>query len=208
MPHACRRPSNAGIRRLALAIINAAKATADVRAVVEGAAPVSTDILESTLRGTDMAAPASDGQQADKQSGLRPSTRQAIQVSLAAALSSCRPIGVPDAVVLGCDRGVRHLRRHQFLGRPAPKAGSGCSDHAWRAMRHVGGHFVRRRSARLTRDHLLVPVLSFHFKDATYSLITFWITTTLALLYGLLGEFSLSVLMLRVEDTRLGPLSE
>ncbi len=38
----------------------------------------------------------------------------------------------------------------------------------------------------------------------TYSLMTFWITTMLALLYGLLGEFSLGVLMLRIEETAIG----
>jgi uncharacterized membrane protein YccC len=38
----------------------------------------------------------------------------------------------------------------------------------------------------------------------TYSLMTFWITTMLALLYGLLGEFSFGVLMLRIEETATG----
>jgi len=38
----------------------------------------------------------------------------------------------------------------------------------------------------------------------TYSLMTFWITTMLALLYGLLGEFSFGVLMLRIEETAIG----
>jgi uncharacterized membrane protein YccC len=38
----------------------------------------------------------------------------------------------------------------------------------------------------------------------TYSLMTFWITTMLALLYGLLGQFSFGVLMLRIEETAIG----
>jgi uncharacterized membrane protein YccC len=38
----------------------------------------------------------------------------------------------------------------------------------------------------------------------TYSLMTFWITTMLALLYGLLGEFSFGVLLLRIEETAIG----
>jgi uncharacterized membrane protein YccC len=45
---------------------------------------------------------------------------------------------------------------------------------------------------------------AFYFKDVTYSLMTFWITTMLALLYGLLGEFSFSVLLLRIEETAIG----
>jgi uncharacterized membrane protein YccC len=45
---------------------------------------------------------------------------------------------------------------------------------------------------------------AFYFKGVTYSLMTFWITTMLALLYGLLGEFSYGVLMQRIEETALG----
>ncbi len=45
---------------------------------------------------------------------------------------------------------------------------------------------------------------AFYFITVTYSLMTFWITTMLALLYGLLGEFSFGVLMLRIEETAIG----
>jgi hypothetical protein len=45
---------------------------------------------------------------------------------------------------------------------------------------------------------------AFYFMTVTYSLMTFWITTMLALLYGLLGEFSVGVLMLRIEETAIG----
>jgi len=45
---------------------------------------------------------------------------------------------------------------------------------------------------------------SFYCMTVTYSLMTFWITTMLALLYGLLGQFSFGVLMLRLEETAIG----
>jgi uncharacterized membrane protein YccC len=45
---------------------------------------------------------------------------------------------------------------------------------------------------------------AFYFMTVTYSLMTFWITTMLALLYGLLGQFSFGVLMLRIEETAIG----
>ena len=45
---------------------------------------------------------------------------------------------------------------------------------------------------------------AFYFMTVTYSLMTFWITTMLALLYGLLGEFSFGVLLLRIEETAIG----
>ena len=38
----------------------------------------------------------------------------------------------------------------------------------------------------------------------TYSLMTFWISTMLALLYGLLGEFTVPLLLLRIEETAVG----
>ena len=38
----------------------------------------------------------------------------------------------------------------------------------------------------------------------TYSLMTFWISTMLALMYGLLGEFTYSLLLLRIEETAIG----
>ena len=193
-------PGNAAIRRLALAIINAAKATADVRAIVEGAAPVSTDVAP---------APASDGdgQQADKQSsGLRPSTRQAIQVSLAAAL----------AIVAG------------QLVSPTRWFWAVIATFVIFAGTNSWGETLTKGWQRLIGTMLGVPCgmlvatlfagnqlgslvmifvclfCAFYFKDVTYSLMTFWITTMLALLYGLLGQFSLSVLMLRIEETAIG----
>jgi uncharacterized membrane protein YccC len=38
----------------------------------------------------------------------------------------------------------------------------------------------------------------------TYSLMTFWISTMLALMYGLLGQFTFSLLLLRIEETAVG----
>jgi uncharacterized membrane protein YgaE (UPF0421/DUF939 family) len=45
---------------------------------------------------------------------------------------------------------------------------------------------------------------AFYFMKLAYSWMTFWITTMLALLYGLLGEFSYSLLLLRIEETAVG----
>ncbi len=193
-------PGNAAIRRLALAIINAAKATADVRAIVEGAAPLSTDAAP---------APASDGdgQQADKQSsGLRPSTRQAIQVSLAAAL----------AIVAG--QLVSPTRWFwaviaAFVIFAGTNSWGETLTKGWQRL--IGtmlgvpcGMLVATLFAGNQLGSLVMIFVclfcAFYFKDVTYSLMTFWITTMLALLYGLLGQFSLSVLMLRIEETAIG----
>lgn len=193
-------PGNAAIRRLALAIINAAKATADVRAIVEGAAPVSTDVAP---------APASDGdgQQADKQSsGLRPSTRQAIQVSLAAALAiAAGQLVSPTRWFWAVIAAFVIFAGTNSWGETLTKG--------WQRL--IGtmlgvpcGMLVATLFAGNQLGSLVMIFVclfcAFYFKDVTYSLMTFWITTMLALLYGLLGEFSFSVLMLRIEETAIG----
>ncbi|BBY22834.1 hypothetical protein MSTO_30390 [Mycobacterium stomatepiae] len=45
---------------------------------------------------------------------------------------------------------------------------------------------------------------AFYFMTITHSLMTFWITTMLALLYGLMGQFSFGVFLLRIEETAIG----
>ncbi len=45
---------------------------------------------------------------------------------------------------------------------------------------------------------------AFYFMKVTYSLMTFWISTMLALMYGLLGEFTFGLLLLRIEETAIG----
>jgi hypothetical protein len=90
-PSAADDPGKAAVRRLALAIINAATATAEVRAIAEGATTRTSGALERT----DSAPPASDSVGPDaggatgeqQRKGLRPTTRQAIQVSVAASLA-------------------------------------------------------------------------------------------------------------------------
>ena len=54
--------------------------------------------------------------QEQRRAGLLPTTKQAIQVAVAASLAIVvGEAGIPVALVLGGDRRVRHLRRHQHL---------------------------------------------------------------------------------------------
>ena len=80
-PTAADDPVTAAVRRLALAIINAATATAEVRAIVEGAHSAPPPVAESVGADDDVAADEPQG------TGLRQTTRQAIQVSVAASLA-------------------------------------------------------------------------------------------------------------------------
>jgi uncharacterized membrane protein YgaE (UPF0421/DUF939 family) len=203
-------PGSAAVRRLALAIINAATATSDVRAIVDRAA------TDGALESTDSERPpASDGAPPDapaepaeeaQPAGLLPTTRQAIQVAVAASL----------AIVAG------------ELMSPARWYWAVIAAFVIFAGTNSWGETLTKGWQRLLGTLLGVPCgvlvatllagdrtaalagifvclfCAFYFMTVTYSLMTFWITTMLALLYGLLGQFSFGVLMLRIEETALG----
>ncbi|EFG78246.1 hypothetical protein HMPREF0591_1848, partial [Mycobacterium parascrofulaceum ATCC BAA-614] len=190
-----------------LAIINAATATSDVRAVVERAA--AGGALD---RGDSERPPASDSAPGDApaeeppEEGLRPTTRQAIQVAVAASL----------AIVTG------------ELVSPARWYWAVIAAFVIFAGTNSWGETLTKGWQRLLGTLLGVPCgvvvatllagdktaalagifvclfCAFYFMTVTYSLMTFWITTMLALLYGLLGQLSFGVLMLRIEETALG----
>lgn len=197
----------AAVRRLALAIANAATATSEVRAIVEGAA--AGDTAELAAAGPTPAGEAPDvGETAGAQQprGLLPTTRQAIQVAVAASL----------AIVAG------------ELVSPARWYWAVIAAFVIFAGTNSWGETLTKGWQRLLGTVLGVPsgilvatllsgdktaslvaifvclFCAFYFMTVTYSLMTFWITTMLALMYGLLGEFSFGVLMLRIEETAIG----
>jgi uncharacterized membrane protein YccC len=194
-------PGDVAVRRLALAIINAATATAEVRARVEAATG------RTPPPASDSVAPAAeDAACAQEDSGLRQTTRQAIQVSVAASL----------AIVVG------------ELVSPSRWFWAVIAAFVIFAGTNSWGETLTKGWQRLLGTMLGVPsgvlvatlfsgdttaslvaifvclFCAFYFMTVTYSLMTFWITTMLALLYGLLGEFSFGVLLLRIEETAIG----
>lgn len=204
-------PGSAAVRRLALAIINAATATSDVRAIVDRAA--TGDVaLESTDSerppASDGAPPDAPAEPADEEppQGLRPTTRQAIQVAVAASL----------AIIAG--ELVSHARWYwaviaAFVIFAGTNSWGETLTKGWQRMLGtllgvpcgvlVATLLAGDKTAALAGIFLCL-FCAFYFMTVTYSLMTFWITTMLALLYGLLGQFSFGVLMLRIEETALG----
>lgn len=190
------------VRRLALAIINAASATAEVRAIVEGGAASKARALQDD---ESVPPPASGGAE-PTQPGLLPTTRQAIQVAVAASLAILTGELVSPArwywaviaafvIFAGTNSWGETLTKgwQRLLGT---MLGVPC------------GVLVATLFAGNTAASLIAIFVclfgAFYFMTVTYSLMTFWITTTLALLYGLLGQFSFGVLMLRIEETAIG----
>jgi uncharacterized membrane protein YccC len=186
------------VRRLALAIINAARATAEVRAIVEGAAA-------GRAAAPPPASPPPPAPGASEP-GLRPTTRQAIQVSVAASLAILTGELVSPArwywaviaafvIFAGTNSWGETLTKgwQRLLGT---LLGVPCGV-------LVATLFEGDTTASLVAIFVCL-FCAFYFMTVTYSLMTFWITTTLALLYGLLGQFSFGVLMLRIEETAIG----
>jgi uncharacterized membrane protein YgaE (UPF0421/DUF939 family) len=195
------QPSTAGadpaVRRLALAIIATATATSEVRALVEQA-----------VSETSAAAASDGGESADEQrrDGLLPTTKQAIQVAVAASL----------AIVVG--EAISPSRWYwaviaAFVIFAGTNTWNETLTKGWArligtALGVPAGVLVATLvSGNKTTSLVLIFVCVFcslYFFKVAYSLMTFWITTMLALLYGLLGEFSYGILLLRIEETAIG----
>ena len=188
---------NPAVRRLALAIIATASAASEVRALVEQA------VTETS------AAPSSDSDESDdeqRRAGLLPTTKQAIQVALAASL----------AIVVGELVSPSHWYWAviaAFVIFAGTNTWNETITKGWArligtALGVPAGMLV---AAVVSGNHTASLVLIFvcvfcslySFRFA-YSLMTFWITTMLALLFGLLGEFSYGLLLLRLEETAIG----
>ncbi len=195
-------PADLPVRRLALAIVETAQATADVRALVQR---VETRAALQLGNGKPAAKPeAVDEPQV--QPTLRPTTRQAIQVAVAAAL----------AIVVG--EAVSPARWFwaviaAFVVFAGTNSWAETVSKGWQRLLGTvlgvptGVLVATLVSGDKTASLVMIFVClfcAFYFMKVTYSLMTFWITTMLALLYGLLGEFSFSLLLLRIEETAIG----
>jgi hypothetical protein len=207
-PTAADGPGQAAVRRLALAIINAATATAEVRAIVERATTGALASADNTPPpASDSVGPEADSDVGEQQdSGLQQTTRQAIQVAVAASLAIITGELVSPSrwywaviaafvIFAGTNSWGETLTKGwqrlvgTMLGVPCGVL--------------VATLFAGNKTASLAAIFVCL-FCAFYFMTVTYSLMTFWITTMLALLYGLLGEFSFGVLMLRIEETAIG----
>ncbi|MDD4867273.1 MAG: FUSC family protein, partial [Mycobacterium sp.] len=199
-------PGTAAVRRLALAIINAAAAAAEVGTRVERVSAAMAG--GRTYAANTDNAPAIENPDAGGQprKGLLPTTRQAIQVSVAASL----------AIVAG--EVVSPARWYwaviaAFVIFAGTNSWGETLTKGWQRLAGTAlGVPCGMVVATLVSGKTVVSVLlvfvclfcAFYFMTVSYSLMILWITTMLALLYGLLGEFSVDVLLLRIEETALG----
>ena len=184
------------MRRLALAIVDTANATAEVRKRIERVAAEAAEHPEPL---------APSGEQQFRP-GLLPSTRQAIQVAVAAAL----------AIVVGEAISPSHWYWAviaAFVIFVGTNSWAETLDKGWqRLLGTVLGVPSGVLVATLVSGNTIASLVmifvcifcAFYFMKVTYSLMTFWISTMLALMYGLLGEFTFGLLLLRIEETAVG----
>jgi uncharacterized membrane protein YccC len=186
------------MRRLAMAIVESAEATADIRAIVE-----RVETRAAMDLGDDKPALQPEPR---VQPTMLPTTRQAVQMAVAAAL----------AIVIG--EAVSPSRWFwaviaAFVVFAGTNSWAETVSKGWQRLLGTilgvpSGVLVATLVSGNTAASLVLIFVclfcAFYFMKLTYSLMTFWISTMLALLYGLLGEFSLRLLLLRIEETAIG----
>ncbi len=197
-------PSQGAVRRLGLAIVAAATATTEVRELIGDATaappdPDNNDVVQPVPEDT-----AADG--GPGEAGLAPTTRQAIQVSIAASL----------AIVTGELVSPLHWYWAVIAAFVVFAGTNSWGETLTKGWQRLLGTVLGVPCGVLVAtvvagDRVFSVVMIFaclffavYFMQVTYSLMTFWITTMLALLYGLLGKFTFGVLMLRIEETAIG----
>jgi uncharacterized membrane protein YgaE (UPF0421/DUF939 family) len=192
-------PVDLPVRRLMLAIIDTAKATAEVRVRMER---VATAAAAQAVIPTP---PDTDSEQQFRP-GLHQATRQAVQVAVAAAL----------AIVIG--EAVSPSRWYwaviaAFVIFAGTNSWAETLNKGWQRLLGTvlgvpSGVLVATLVSGDTYASLVMIFVclfcAFYFMKVFYSLMTFWISTMLALMYGLLGEFTFSLLLLRIEETAIG----
>ncbi|QLL08270.1 FUSC family protein [Mycobacterium vicinigordonae] len=191
------------VRRLAMSIIAAATATSEARTQVE---QVADDAGQDREPDDEHLEPDAESDAEPAAARLRPTTRQAIQASVAAALAIIAGDQVsPDrwywaviaafVVFAGTNTWGESLTKgwQRLLGTAL---GVPCG-------MMVATLFAGDEVASLVMVFVCL-FCAFYFMQVTQSLMAFWITTMLALLYGLMGQFSVDVLVLRIEETAIG----
>jgi hypothetical protein len=143
---------------------------------------------------------------ADEPKGLPLSTREAVQVGLASSL----------AIVVG--QLVSPARWYwavltAFLVFAGTSSRGDVLSRGWqRTVGTIGGVLAGMGLAVLVSGHELLALLlmfgciffALYLVRISQTLMAFWITAVLALLYGLIGQFSVQTLVLRVEETAVG----
>jgi uncharacterized membrane protein YccC len=188
------------VRRLAAAAADLGTATLTMQHDMDvPAAPEPVDELEA----------AEEPEEPDEQPGLQPTTRTAIQVAVAGTVAILvGGLVAPGqwfwAVITAFVVFVGANSRGELLVR------------AWsRTAGTLGGVIAGVVVASLVTGHVVLQgavvlvcvFLAFYLLPVSYGLMTFFVTTMLGVLYGLLGRFSVAFLEVRLLETVIGAVA-
>jgi uncharacterized membrane protein YccC len=146
------------------------------------------------------------GGQTNRTSRLLPSTRQAIQTAVAGALA----IAIGTTVAPARWYWAALTAFVVFIGTSS--RGETLSRSGQRLFGTLGGVLAGVLVAAIVGGShplsltliVICMFLAFYLQQVSQALFAFFITVILALLYGLLGQFSIEVLALRLEETAIG----
>ncbi|KAA0021924.1 FUSC family protein [Antrihabitans cavernicola] len=165
-------------------------------------------VTTEALRTTKAAEAPKDSAEPAKQEGLDPSTKAAIQVAVAtSAATILGELISPDrwywAVLTAFLVFTGASTRGEILTRAGHRiVGTICGVIAGVLLAALVGHNPPLQIALL----LICVFCAFYLVTVAYAWLTFFVTVLLAMLYGLLGVFSVQVLELRIAETAAGGL--
>lgn len=146
------------------------------------------------------------GQQSDGPPGLALTSRQAVQVGVATSLA------IVAGELLAPTRGYWAVIAAFVVFANTSSRGDLLTRGWGRIVGTIGGVAAGMGLAALVGGHPLTSLvllfvcvfLALYLVRISPGLLAFWITAVLALVYGLIGQFSVEVLVLRIEETAVG----
>ncbi|MCA1834919.1 MAG: FUSC family protein [Actinobacteria bacterium] len=161
--------------------------------------------------GADTDSPSEDDdrtvtEEADEPTGLALTTRQAIQVGVATSLA------IIIGELISPSRWYWAVVAAFVIFAGTTSRGDMLSRGMQRVIGTVGGVIAGMGLAVVVGPHHLVSLvlifgcvfMALYLFRVSQALMAFWITAVLALLYGLIGQFSVQTLVLRAEETAVG----
>jgi uncharacterized membrane protein YccC len=165
-------------------------------------------ITTNALAAGDAAVPEPETPPDEEQSGLNPSTKAAIQVAVASSAATIL------GELISPDRWYWAVLTAFLVFTGVSTRGEILTRAGHRIVGTIAGVMAGVLLATLIGHNppvqIVVLVLcvfcAFYLVTVAYALLTFFVTVLLAMLYGLLGDFSVQVLELRIAETAVGGL--
>ncbi|MFH5208004.1 FUSC family protein [Antrihabitans sp. NCIMB 15449] len=166
---------------------------------------ITTNALQADS-SADLPPKPTDAEEEEKDPGLDPSTKAAIQVAV--ATSAATVLGE----LISPDRWYWAVLTAFLVFTGASTRGEILTRAGHRIVGTILGVLAGVLLAALVGNNAAVQIVlllvcifcAFYLVTVAYALLTFFVTVMLAMLYGLLGDFSIGVLELRIAETAVG----